>query len=252
VEKLECSYPVRRGWFKRDRFVAVRAVDFEIKRGETLGIVGESCSGKTTLGLAALRMQAATGAITFDGTRVDTLTANAMRPLRKRLQIVFQDPFSSLSPRRTIEQIVGEGLALHFPELDAAARRRSVIAALEAVGLEAHMLGRYPHEFSGGQRQRIAIARVCVLKPDLLVLDEPTSSLDATVQHQILALLVDLQQRMKMSYLFISHDLGVIRAIAHRVVVMKDGSIVESGETESMLERPQHPYTQELVAAAAL
>ena len=199
-----------------------------------------------------LRLQRATGAIHFDGTRLDQLSQRALRPLRKRMQVVFQDPFSSLSPRRTIEQIVGEGLELHFPELDAPARRRQVIAALEEVGLEASMLDRYPHEFSGGQRQRIAVARVAVLKPDFLVLDEPTSSLDATVQRQVLALLMDLQQRLGMSYLFISHDLAVIRAVAHRVVVMKDGRIVESGETATILSKPEHPYTRELLAAAAV
>ena len=230
----------------------MRDADLEVKRGETLGIVGESGSGKTTLALAVLRLQRATGAICFDGTRLDELSPRALRPLRKRMQVVFQDPFSSLSPRRTVEQIVGEGLELHFPEIDAPGRRRQIMAVLEEVGLDASMLGRYPHEFSGGQRERIAIARVAVLKPDFLVLDEPTSSLDATVQRQVLALLVDLQQRLRMSYLFISHDLAVIRAVAHRVMVMKDGRIVESGETASVLSKPVHPYTQELLAAAAV
>ena len=252
IGQLSCVYPIKRGWFGHDDFYAVRDASLDLKRGETLGIVGESGSGKTTLGLAALRLQGSTGAISFDGSRLDGLSQSALRPLRKRMQVVFQDPFSSLSPRRTIEQIVGEGLELHFPELDAAARRSRVIAGLEEVGLEASMLDRYPHEFSGGQRQRIAIARVVVLKPDFLLLDEPTSSLDATVQRQVLALLVDLQQRLNMSYLFISHDLAVIRAIAHRVVVMKDGRIVESGETEAILNAPAHPYTRELLAAAAL
>jgi microcin C transport system ATP-binding protein len=252
VDKLDCTYPIRRGWFGHDDFYAVREASLELKRGETLGIVGESGSGKTTLGLAVLRLQRARGAVTFDGTRLDTLRPRALRPLRKRMQIVFQDPFSSLSPRLTIGQIVGEGLELHFPDLDAAGRRARVIEALQEVGLDAGMLERYPHEFSGGQRQRIAIARVAVLKPDLLLLDEPTSSLDATVQRQVLALLMDLQRRLGMSYLFITHDLAVIRAVAHRVVVMKDGRIVESGDTASIMASPAHPYTRELLAAAAL
>jgi len=250
--ELDCTYPIRRGWFGHDDFYAVREASLELRRGETLGIVGESGSGKTTLGLAVLRMQRARGAVTFDGTRLDVLRPRALRPLRKRMQIVFQDPFSSLSPRLTIGQIVGEGLELHFPDLDGAGRRARVIEALEEVGLEAGMLERYPHEFSGGQRQRIAIARVAVLKPDLLLLDEPTSSLDATVQRQVLTLLMDLQRRLGMSYLFITHDLAVIRAVAHRVVVMKDGRIVESGDTASIMANPAHPYTRELLAAAAL
>ena len=252
VEKLNCVYPIKRGWFGHDDFYAVRDASLELKRGETLGIVGESGSGKTTLGLAMLRLQRSTGAVSFDGTRLDGLPPGALRPLRKRMQVVFQDPFSSLSPRLTIEQIVGEGVELHFPELDAAARRGRVIAALEDVGLEAGMLDRYPHEFSGGQRQRIAIARVAVLNPECLLLDEPTSSLDATIQRQVLTLLMDLQQRLHMSYLYISHDLAVIRAVAHRVIVMQDGRIVESGETGQIMSQPAHPYTRELLAAAAV
>ncbi len=252
VEKLTCVYPIKRGWFGHDNFYAVRDADLTVRRGETLGIVGESGSGKTTLGMAVLRLQAGTGAIRFDATRLDGLSQGALRPLRKRMQVVFQDPFSSLSPRRTVEQIVGEGLELHFPELDARARRSRIIASLEDVGLEATMLSRYPHEFSGGQRQRVAIARVAVLHPEFLLLDEPTSSLDASVQLQVLKLLADLQQRLGMSYLFISHDLAIIRAVAHRVLVMKDGIIVESGETGRLLSKPEHPYTRELLAAAAV
>jgi microcin C transport system ATP-binding protein len=252
AEKINCVFPIKRGWFGHDDFYAVRDASLDLKRGETLGIVGESGSGKTTLGLALLRLQRATGAINFDGTRLDGLTQRALRPLRKRMQMVFQDPFSSLSPRRTIEQIVGEGLELHFPELDDDARRARVIAALQEVGLEADALNRYPHEFSGGQRQRIAVARVAVLEPELLLLDEPTSSLDATIQRQVLTLLTGLQQRLHMSYLFISHDLAVIRAVAHRIIVMKDGRIVESGTTEAVLDAPAHAYTRELLAAASL
>ena len=230
----------------------MRDADIELRRGETLGIVGESGSGKTTLGLSLLRLQRSSGAIHFDGQRLDGMPQNTLRPLRKRIQVVFQDPFSSLSPRRTVEQIVGEGLRLHFPELDAAEQRGRIVAALQEVGLEENMLGRYPHEFSGGQRQRIAIARVVTLQPALLLLDEPTSALDASVQQQVLKLLAQLQQRLGMSYLFISHDLAVIRAVAHRVLVMKDGRIVESGETQAILSAPAHPYTRELLAAAAV
>jgi microcin C transport system ATP-binding protein len=252
AEKVSCVFPLKRGWFGHDDFYAVRDASLDLKRGETLGIVGESGSGKTTLGLALLRLQQATGAISFDGTRLDTLTQRALRPLRKRMQMVFQDPFSSLSPRRTIEEIVGEGLELHFPQLDADARRARVADGLREVGLDSSMLQRYPHEFSGGQRQRIAIARVAVLEPELLLLDEPTSSLDATIQRQVLTLLTELQRRLHMSYLFISHDLAVIRAVAHRIIVMKDGRIVESGATETVLGAPAHEYTRELLAAAAL
>ena len=252
AEKLTCAFPVKRGWFRHDDFYAVRDADLQLKRGETVGIVGESGSGKTTLGLSLLRLQKSSGTIEFDGQRLDGLSQSDLRPMRKRMQVVFQDPFSSLSPRRTVDQIVGEGLALHFPELDVAGRQQRIISALEEVGLEENMLGRYPHEFSGGQRQRIAIARVVVLKPALLLLDEPTSALDASVQQQVLKLLAGLQQRLGMSYLFISHDLAVIRAVAHRVLVMKDGHIVESGETEAILNAPAHPYTRELLAAAAV
>ena len=252
AEKLSCTFAIKRGWFRHDDFHAVRDADIELRRGETLGIVGESGSGKTTLGLSLLRLQRSSGAIHFDGQRLDGMPQNTLRPLRKRIQVVFQDPFSSLSPRRTVEQIVGEGLRLHFPELDAAEQRCRIVAALQEVGLEENMLGRYPHEFSGGQRQRIAIARVVTLQPALLLLDEPTSALDASVQQQVLKLLAQLQQRLGMSYLFISHDLAVIRAVAHRVLVMKDGRIVESGETQAILSAPAHPYTRELLAAAAV
>jgi microcin C transport system ATP-binding protein len=252
AEKVSCVFPIKRGWFGHDDFYAVRDASLDLKRGETLGIVGESGSGKTTLGLALLRLQQATGTISFDGTRLVTLPQRALRPLRRRMQMVFQDPFSSLSPRRTIEEIVGEGLELHFPQLDADARRARVAAGLREVGLDSSMLQRYPHEFSGGQRQRIAIARVAVLEPELLLLDEPTSSLDATIQRQVLTLLTDLQQRLHMSYLFISHDLAVIRAVAHRIIVMKDGRIVESGATGTVLGAPAHEYTRELLAAASL
>jgi microcin C transport system ATP-binding protein len=250
AERLTCTFHIKRGWLRRDVFHAVRDVDLDVRRGETVGIVGESGSGKTTLGLALLRLQPSTGTIRLNGKQVDALTQHAFRPLRKNLQVVFQDPYSSLSPRRTIEQIVGEGLALHFADLTGAQRRSQVIDMLRQVGLDASILGRYPHEFSGGQRQRIAIARAAVLRPELLVLDEPTSALDATVQQQVLRLLMELQRRLGMSYLFISHDLAVIQAIAHRVIVMKDGVVVEHGDTADILHRPTHPYTRRLIEAS--
>ncbi|HTH45670.1 MAG TPA: ABC transporter ATP-binding protein [Oxalicibacterium sp.] len=252
AENIRCSFDIRKGWFRSIPFVAVDDVSLKVRRGETLGIVGESGSGKSTLGLALLRLSSARvrGDIVFQDQAITAMPERALRPLRARMQVVFQDPFASLSPRRTIEQIVGEGLALHQPQLGPDEIRRAVAQALEEVGLSADMLTRYPHEFSGGQRQRIAIARVLVLQPDLVLLDEPTSSLDVSVQQQVLALLADLQRRHGMAYVFISHDLAVIRAMAHRVLVMKDGKIVESGATEAVLTQPAHRYTQSLLAAA--
>ncbi|RPH66976.1 MAG: ABC transporter ATP-binding protein [Burkholderiales bacterium] len=247
-----CSFRLTRGWFRTRRFEAVRDVDLRLSRGETLGIVGESGSGKSTLGLTLLRLAQgdAHGEISFAGRRIETLSQRALRPVRRDMQIVFQDPFNSLSPRRTVLQIVEEGLAVHRPELDANARREAVVAVLEEVGLGAGALDRYPHEFSGGQRQRISIARAAILEPALLVLDEPTSALDVSVQQQVLELLSALQRRHRMAYLFITHDLAVIRAMAHRVIVMKDGGIVESGETGALFAAPRAAYTKELLAAS--
>ena len=188
----------------------------------------------------------------FENLRLDGLSQRALRPLRRDMQVVFQDPYSSLSPRLTVEQIVGEGLGIHFPLLDRAARRARVLQGLEEVGLSADMLWRYPHEFSGGQRQRIAIARVVVLEPKLILLDEPTSALDVSVQRQVLDLLSELQRRHGMSYIFISHDLTVIRAMAHRIVVMRQGRIVEEGETEALFNAPREAYTQQLLRASLL
>lgn len=249
---ITCHFPVKGGMWRRkgEAIKAVEAVDLTLRRGETLGIVGESGSGKSTLGMCLLQLQSCKGEITFDGARLDLKKAGELRRLRRHFQVVFQDPYSSLSPRMNIEEIIGEGLELHFPELDAAQRRARIIAVMEEVGLSAEMLSRYPHEFSGGQRQRIAIARAVVLEPRLLLLDEPTSALDVSVQKQVLELLRSLQQRHGMAYLFISHDLKVIQAISHRVMVMKRGEVVESGETERMFDKPQHPYTKALWAAA--
>ena len=253
---VDVDYTVRRGAWRKEAFHAVRGAALELRRGQTLGIVGESGSGKTTLGMALLALQPlAGGEVWLDGQRTDTAEAAALRAMRRRMQVVFQDPFASLSPRMTVGQIVGEGLALHAPQLGAAEREQRVLAVLDEVGLsERHgvpaVLQRYPHEFSGGQRQRIAIARVLVLQPELLVLDEPTSALDVSVQQQVLALLAELQRRHGLAYVFISHDLAVVRAMAHHVIVMRGGEIVEQGEVESLFAAPAHAYTRELLAAA--
>jgi len=247
-----CRFAIRSGWFAKRAFEAVKTCAIRVRRGETVGVVGESGSGKTTLGMTLLRLQAGEGSgeVRFDGQRIDALSRAAMRPLRRQMQVVFQDPFNSLSPRLTVGRIVGEGLELHRPDLDARARAAEVASILEEVGLRADMVNRYPHEFSGGQRQRIAIARAVVLRPALMLLDEPTSALDVSVQQQVLELLSGLQRKYGLSYLLISHDLAVIRAMAHRVVVMKDGAIVEAGETEAVFAAPQADYTRTLVAAA--
>ncbi len=255
---VDVDFVSSRGWFGKDVFRAVRNATLELKRGETLGIVGESGSGKTTLGMALLALQpVATGSVTLESTRIDNADRTTLRAMRRRMQVVFQDPFGSLSPRMTVEQIVGEGVALHMPELSKVERRQRILDMLAEVGLtEAQgltdVLTRYPHEFSGGQRQRIAIARAVVLRPEVLVLDEPTSALDVSVQQQVLKLLADLQVKYGMSYLFISHYLAVVRAMAHRVLVMKDGAIVEQGEAEALFAAPRHEYTQTLLAAAHL
>ncbi|BEV16767.1 dipeptide ABC transporter ATP-binding protein [Herbaspirillum sp. DW155] len=253
AEKLRCTYHIKQGWFAKRAFHAVDGIDLQLRRGETIGIVGESGSGKSTLGMALLRLSAAsvTGSIRFGGVPISERSSRELRPLRARMQVVFQDPFASLSPRRTVEQIVGEGLALHHPDKSPEQQRQAIIAALEEVGLTAAVLDRYPHEFSGGQRQRIAIARALVLQPELLLLDEPTSALDVTVQQQVLQLLAELQRRHGLAYLFITHDLAVVQAMAHQVIVMKDGKVVESGPTEQVLQHPQQDYTRRLVAAAS-
>ena len=252
ARRLRCHFPIKGGFFRRQigEVKAVDDVSFKIRQGETLGIVGESGSGKTTLGMCLLRLQACDGEIRFDGNTIHDISSREMRPLRRHIQVVFQDPFSSLSPRMTIEQIISEGLRIHFPQLDADARDEKIISVMEEVGLEEEMLWRYPHQFSGGQRQRIAIARVVVLEPRLILLDEPTSALDVSVQKQVLELLANLQKRHSISYMFITHDLSVIRAMAHRIIVMKGGKVVEQGDTEQLFSSPNEEYTRTLLNAS--
>lgn len=250
VEDLSVSFPMKSGFLrKKNFFAAVSKASFVLNRGETLGLVGESGSGKTSLGLAVLRLIDSKGKISFKGLALESLKGASMRKLRRHFQVVFQDPFASLSPRMTVGDIVAEGLLVHGIGSEKE-REEMVICALEEVGLAPEARFRYPHEFSGGQRQRVAIARALVLNPDFLVLDEPTSSLDRRVQFQVLRLLRDLQEKRGLSYLFISHDLKVIRALSHGVLVMKDGQIVESGSGEKLFSKPEHPYTKRLLQAA--
>ena len=252
AENVSVRFPIRRGILRRTvgHVHAVNDVSISVRAGETVGLVGESGSGKTTFALAALQLQHAEGRIAFAGTDLSTLDRVGLRRLRARMQIVFQDPYGSLSPRLQIADIVAEGLRVHEPHLSRAARGARVTEALDEVGLPADAAGRYPHEFSGGQRQRIAIARAMVLKPSLVVLDEPTSALDVSVQAQIVALLRTLQIRHELAYLFISHDLRVVRAMAHSIVVLRHGKIVEQGETHAVFTQPQNPYTRALMEAA--
>ncbi|OEY67693.1 ABC transporter ATP-binding protein [Marinobacter sp. X15-166B] len=233
----------------KSTFHAVQDVSFSLPRGQTLGIVGESGSGKTTIGHALLKLTPSQGAVQIAGERLDQLDQRAFRPYRQRIQIVFQDPFGSLSPRMSISQIIGEGLEIHHPG-PPQDHEAKVVQALQDVGLDPEARHRYPHEFSGGQRQRIAIARALVLQPEIIVLDEPTSALDRTVQIQVIELLRDLQQRYGLSYLFISHDLAVVRALSHKLLVLRRGQVVECGDAGRVFSAPQSPYTRELLSAA--
>ncbi|UCI19461.1 ABC transporter ATP-binding protein [Mesorhizobium sp. B2-1-8] len=249
---IKVWFPIKQGFFRRvvDHVKAVDGIDVTVRAGQTLGVVGESGSGKTTLGLALARMISSTGAIQFNGRDINQLTFNAMRPLRRELQIVFQDPFGSLSPRMSIAEIIEEGLKIHEPKLSPDERDDKVAAVLKEVGLDPATRNRYPHEFSGGQRQRVAIARAMVLNPRFVMLDEPTSALDMSVQAQVVDLLRDLQAKHDLAYLFISHDLKVIRALANDVIVMRNGQIVEAGTSEQIFGNPQTDYTRALISAA--
>ena len=251
-DDVRVHFPIRRGVLRRTiaHVKAVDGVSVSIRQGETVGLVGESGSGKSTMGYALLRLQPAEGRIAFAGTDLSGLDRTALRRLRAGMQIVFQDPFGSLSPRLSVGEIIAEGLAVHEPTLPAAAREARVADALAEVGLPADSVERYPHEFSGGQRQRIAIARAMVLKPRFVVLDEPTSALDMSVQGQIVELLRRLQAEHDLGYLFISHDLKVVRAMAHRIVVLRGGQVVEQGPAEDVIARPREDYTRALMAAA--
>jgi microcin C transport system ATP-binding protein len=258
AKSVHVHYPTRlpgfRGWFKSGRFTAVESVDFDLAPGETLGIIGESGSGKTTLALAVLGLMAAQGEIRIGKRSWSAAERAERRSMRKEIQVVFQDPLSSLSPRLTVEQIIGEGLEIHEPGLDRAARRSRILQALYDVGLTEGgqaepLLSRYPHEFSGGQRQRIAIARALIVNPKVVVLDEPTSALDVTIQKQVLELLAGLQRKYGLSYILVTHDIDVVRAMAHRVMVMKDSRIVESGPLEQVLNKSKSDYTRRLVEA---
>jgi microcin C transport system ATP-binding protein len=249
---IKVWFPIKTGLLRRttSHVKAVDGISVQVREGETLGVVGESGSGKTTLGLAILRLISSEGPILFLGDRIDGLKAAAVRPKRKDLQVVFQDPYGSLSPRMSVADIVAEGLTVQQKGLSYQRQREIVAQALADVGLDPATMDRYPHEFSGGQRQRIAIARAMALDPKFVVLDEPTSALDMSVQAQIVELLRALQTRRKLGYLFISHDLKVVRALSHRVLVMQNGKVVEEGPAEEVFARPREPYTRALLAAA--
>ena len=252
AKNLRVWFPIKSGIFRRtvDHIRAVDEVSLEVREGHTVGVVGESGSGKTTLGLALLRLISSEGAVQFQGTGIDTFSSKALRPLRRQMQIVFQDPFSSLSPRMSIAQIIEEGLLIHGEGGDNQERRALIARILKEVGLDPSAMDRFPHEFSGGQRQRVAIARAMVLQPKFVVLDEPTSALDVSVQAQIVNLLRDLQQRHRLAYLFISHDLKVVRALADEVIVLRNGKVMEQGKAEQIFTSPQTDYTKALMAAA--
>ncbi len=252
ADNLKVWFPIKKGVLRRtvDHVRAVDGIDISIREGQTVGVVGESGSGKTTLGLGLLRLVSSQGPIRFQGRDIQGLGSSALRPLRREMQIVFQDPFGSLSPRLSVGQIVEEGLKVHKLGGNAAEREKLIVDGLHEVGLDPETRHRYPHEFSGGQRQRIAIARAIVLKPRFVVLDEPTSALDVSIQAQIIDLLRELQQRHKLAYLFISHDLRVVRALADELIVMRDGKLVERGPAAAMFAGPKEAYTRALMAAA--
>jgi microcin C transport system ATP-binding protein len=249
---LKVWFPIKRGVLRRTvgHIKAVDGVSVELRKGETLGVVGESGSGKTTLGLALLRLISSDGPIVFMGNQLQGLRFKAMRPFRRDMQIVFQDPYGSLSPRMSVADIIKEGLQVHHRGMSEHERDARVVRALDDVGLDPQTRFRFPHEFSGGQRQRMAVARALVLEPTFIVLDEPTSALDMLIQAQMVDLLRDLQKRHDLTYLFISHDLRVVAALASRLLVMRNGKVVESGDAADLFKRPQTDYTRALFAAA--
>ncbi len=252
AEKIKVTFPLKKNLWGRvlEQLNAVDNVSFSLAKGTTLGIVGESGSGKTTLGSAIAGLNGYQGKILFKNIEIQSLTSKERQKLCKDIQVVFQDPYNSLNPRMNIEEIVGEGVSVHHPEINKAERRKMVIETLKEVGLSESDLIKYPHEFSGGQRQRIAIARALILKPQLLILDEPTSALDVTIQAQIIKLLQEIQEKRNLSYIFISHDMNAVRAMSDQILVMKDGRAVEIGSCEDIFERPQQNYTKKLIAAA--
>ena len=251
-DDIKVWFPIKQGFFRKtvDHVKAVDGIDLTVRAGQTLGVVGESGSGKTTLGLALSRMISSKGRIMLGDKAIEDYSFREMKPLRREMQIVFQDPFGSLSPRMSVSEIIEEGLRIHQPKLDADARDALVVGVLKEVGLDPATRFRYPHEFSGGQRQRIAIARAMVLNPRFVMLDEPTSALDMSVQAQVVDLLRDLQKKHQLAYLFISHDLKVVRALANEVIVMRNGKVVEYGTSRQIFENPQTDYTKALIAAA--
>jgi microcin C transport system ATP-binding protein len=252
VSDLRVHFPITRGVLRRtvDYVRAVDGISTTIRHGQTVGVVGESGSGKTTLGLALLRLVESKGPVVFMGDDIQGWKSAALRPLRRRMQVVFQDPYGSLSPRMNVGEIIGEGLQVHAPAMDRGEVRTALAAALEEVGLQPDLQDRLPHELSGGQRQRVSVARAMILKPDFVVLDEPTSALDLSVQAQIVELLRELQARHEIAFLFISHDMKVVRALSHYVMVMREGKVVEEGPSETIFEAPSHDYTKALMAAA--
>jgi microcin C transport system ATP-binding protein len=252
TDDIRVWFPIRRGVMRKTigHIKAVDGVSIELRKGETLGVVGESGSGKTTLGLAILRLISSDGPVVFMGQSIQGLKFKEMRPYRRDMQIVFQDPYGSLSPRMSVSDIIEEGLWVHHPKLNADEREARVMAALKDVGLDTTTRFRYPHEFSGGQRQRIALARALVLEPTFIVLDEPTSALDMLIQAQMVDLLRDLQKKRDLTYLFISHDLRVVAALASRLLVLRNGKMVEEGAAADLFKNPKSDYTRALFAAA--
>lgn len=252
VEDLKVWFPIQKGILRKtvDHVKAVDGISFTIKKGHTLGIVGESGSGKSTTGFAILKLNNSKGKILFASNSLNEMDKSKIRQLRKRMQIIFQDPFGSLNPRMSVASIIGEGLSIHHPGMTSKQEKKEIIAVMEKVGLDPDTRQRYPNEFSGGQHQRIAIARALILKPEFMVLDEPTSSLDRSVQFQVLELLKKLQKEFNLTYIFISHDLKVVKSLCHDILVMKDGRILESGDSEKIFNHPEHDYTRQLIATA--